>query len=158
MKTTLIIMAAGIGSRFGGGIKQLAKMGPNGEIIMDNSIYDGISGVALSLIECYSLLDENRKRKVYRCLCYLFKTLVNVYSNVLDMTYYVGKLGILSTLVRISQITKQEIPQKILNSKVTLIKQALQNTPADFLTGFSSSILACEDDEYSEEFLRSVLS
>lgn len=73
------------------------------------------------------------------------------------MTYYVGKLGILSTLVRISQITKQEIPQKILNSKVTLIKQALQNTPADFLTGFSSSILACEDDEYSEEFLRAMI-
>ena len=35
MDTTLIIMAAGIGSRFGEGIKQLAKMGPNGEIIMD---------------------------------------------------------------------------------------------------------------------------
>ena len=33
-------MAAGIGSRFGEGIKQLAKMGPNGEIIMDYSIYD----------------------------------------------------------------------------------------------------------------------
>ena len=31
MDTTLIIMAAGIGSRFGEGIKQLAKMGPNGE-------------------------------------------------------------------------------------------------------------------------------
>ena len=42
MKTTLIIMAAGIGSRFGGGIKQLAKMGPNGEIIMDYSIHDAI--------------------------------------------------------------------------------------------------------------------
>lgn len=40
MKTTLVIMAAGIGSRFGGGIKQLEKMGPNGEIIMDYSIYD----------------------------------------------------------------------------------------------------------------------
>ena len=38
MKTTLIIMAAGIGSRFGGGIKQLEKMGPNGEIIMDLSL------------------------------------------------------------------------------------------------------------------------
>ena len=38
--TTLVIMAAGIGSRFGGGIKQLEKMGPNGEIIMDYSIYD----------------------------------------------------------------------------------------------------------------------
>lgn len=35
MNTTLIIMAAGIGSRFGTGIKQLAKMTPNGEIIMD---------------------------------------------------------------------------------------------------------------------------
>ena len=40
MNTTLIIMAAGIGSRFGTGIKQLAKMTPNGEIIMDFSIYD----------------------------------------------------------------------------------------------------------------------
>ena len=40
MNTTLIIMAAGIGSRFGEGIKQLAKMGPNGEIIMDYSIHD----------------------------------------------------------------------------------------------------------------------
>jgi 2-C-methyl-D-erythritol 4-phosphate cytidylyltransferase len=29
MNTTLIIMAAGIGSRFGEGIKQLAQMGPN---------------------------------------------------------------------------------------------------------------------------------
>ena len=40
MNTVLIIMAAGIGSRFGTGIKQLAKMAPNGGIIMDFSIYD----------------------------------------------------------------------------------------------------------------------
>ena len=40
--TTLVIMAAGMGSRFGGGIKQLEAMGPNGEIIMDYSIYDAI--------------------------------------------------------------------------------------------------------------------
>ena len=37
--TALVIMAAGIGSRFGGGIKQLAPVGPNGEIIMDYSIH-----------------------------------------------------------------------------------------------------------------------
>lgn len=43
MDTTLVIMAAGIGSRFGGGIKQLAPVGPNGEIIMDYSIYDALS-------------------------------------------------------------------------------------------------------------------
>ena len=40
MKTSLVIMAAGIGSRFGGGIKQLEPIGPGGEIIMDYSIYD----------------------------------------------------------------------------------------------------------------------
>lgn len=42
MKTTLVIMAAGLGSRFGGGIKQLAPVGPGGEIIMDYSIHDAI--------------------------------------------------------------------------------------------------------------------
>lgn len=42
-KTTLVIMAAGIGSRFGGGIKQLTSFGPNGEIIMDYSIYDAMA-------------------------------------------------------------------------------------------------------------------
>lgn len=42
MDTTLVIMAAGIGSRFGGGIKQLEPVGPNGEIIMDYSIHDAL--------------------------------------------------------------------------------------------------------------------
>lgn len=43
MKTTLVIMAAGIGSRFGGGIKQLEPVGLNDEIIMDYSIHDAIA-------------------------------------------------------------------------------------------------------------------
>lgn len=41
-KTSLVIMAAGIGSRFGGGIKQLEPVGPSGEIIMDYSIHDAL--------------------------------------------------------------------------------------------------------------------
>ena len=41
--TTLVIMAAGIGSRFGGGVKQLAPVGPGGEIIMDYSIHDALA-------------------------------------------------------------------------------------------------------------------
>ena len=41
-KATLVVMAAGIGSRFGGGIKQLEPVGPNGEIIMDYSIHDAL--------------------------------------------------------------------------------------------------------------------
>jgi len=39
--TSLVIMAAGMGSRFGG-IKQLEAVGPSGEIIMDYSIYDAL--------------------------------------------------------------------------------------------------------------------
>ena len=42
MQTTLLIMAAGIGSRFGGGIKQLEPVGLHDEIIMDYSIHDAI--------------------------------------------------------------------------------------------------------------------
>ncbi len=38
---TLVIMAAGMGSRYGG-IKQIDPMGPNGEIILDYSVYDAI--------------------------------------------------------------------------------------------------------------------
>ncbi len=40
-KTTLVIMAAGMGSRYGG-LKQIDPVGPNGEIIMEYSIYDAI--------------------------------------------------------------------------------------------------------------------
>ena len=42
MRTTLVILAAGIGSRFGGGIKQLEPVGPDREIIIDYSIHDAI--------------------------------------------------------------------------------------------------------------------
>ena len=40
-KPTLIVMAAGIGSRYGG-LKQIDPVGPNGEIIIDYSIYDAL--------------------------------------------------------------------------------------------------------------------
>ncbi len=39
MKTTLVVMAAGMGSRFGG-LKQMEPVGPNGEFLMDFSAYD----------------------------------------------------------------------------------------------------------------------
>ena len=42
MDTTLLIMAAGIGSRFGGGIKQLEPVDASGHIIMDYSVHDAI--------------------------------------------------------------------------------------------------------------------
>lgn len=42
MKKTLVILAAGIGSRFGGGIKQLTPVDDNGHLIIDYSIHDAI--------------------------------------------------------------------------------------------------------------------
>ncbi len=41
MKPTLLILAAGMGSRYGG-LKQIDKVGPSGEAIIDYSIYDAI--------------------------------------------------------------------------------------------------------------------
>ena len=41
MKTTLLIMAAGLGSRYGGN-KQVDRIGPNGEILMEYSIFDAV--------------------------------------------------------------------------------------------------------------------
>ena len=42
MKPTLFLLAAGMGSRYGG-LKQLDGLGPNGETIIDYSIYDAIN-------------------------------------------------------------------------------------------------------------------
>lgn len=56
-KTALVIMAAGIGSRFGKGIKQLAPVGPNGEIIMDypfmNALEAGLIKLYLSFVKIW---------------------------------------------------------------------------------------------------------
>lgn len=70
--TTLVIMAAGMGSRFGGGIKQLEPMGPNGEIIMDYSIYDAIEAgfnkvvfvIRKDLLETFQTVIGKRIEKV----------------------------------------------------------------------------------------------
>jgi CTP:molybdopterin cytidylyltransferase MocA len=41
MKPTLLILAAGMGSRYGG-LKQLDAMGPSGEVVLDYSVFDAI--------------------------------------------------------------------------------------------------------------------
>ncbi|MDX2196407.1 MAG: sugar phosphate nucleotidyltransferase [Cytophagales bacterium] len=42
MKPTLLVLAAGMSSRYGGGLKQIDPVGPSGEIIIDYSIHDAI--------------------------------------------------------------------------------------------------------------------
>lgn len=43
MDITLVVLAAGIGSRYGAGVKQLETVGPDGEIIMDYAIHDAVA-------------------------------------------------------------------------------------------------------------------
>ena len=66
-QTSLVIMAAGIGSRFGGGIKQLEPVGPNGEIIMDYSIHDALEAgfiIRKDLEKDFKEIIGNRIEKV----------------------------------------------------------------------------------------------
>ena len=43
MKTSLVFMAAGFGSRFGGGVKQIEPVGPHGEVLMDYAVHDALA-------------------------------------------------------------------------------------------------------------------
>lgn len=43
MKSSIVFMAAGFGSRFGGGVKQIEPVGPNGEVLMDYAVHDALA-------------------------------------------------------------------------------------------------------------------
>ena len=55
---TLVILAAGMGSRFGG-LKQIEPMGPNGEFIIDYSVYDAIKAGFTKIV--FIIKEENYK-------------------------------------------------------------------------------------------------
>ena len=58
MNTTLLIMAAGLGSRYGGN-KQIDRIGPNGEILMEYSIHDAVEeGVDKVVFVIRKIMDE----------------------------------------------------------------------------------------------------
>ena len=50
MNAALVIMAAGLGSRYGGGVKQVEKVGPGGEILMEYAIFDALRAGFDSLV------------------------------------------------------------------------------------------------------------
>ena len=74
MNCTLCILAAGLGSRFKGGIKQLEPFGPNGEIIMDYSIYDALEAgfnkivfvIRRDIKDAFTFLEAHRQRDLCR--------------------------------------------------------------------------------------------
>ena len=68
MKKTLLILAAGMGSRFGG-LKQIEGVGPNNEFIIDYSIYDAIKAGFNKIVfiikeENYEIFKETIGKRV----------------------------------------------------------------------------------------------
>lgn len=86
MKTSLVILAAGIGSRYGGGIKQLEPVGPNGELIIDYSIRDAIEAgfdkivfiIRHDIENDFREVIGNRIEKLDVEIAYAFQELENV--------------------------------------------------------------------------------
>ena len=84
MKPTFVIMAAGMGSRYGG-LKQIDPVGPSGEIILDYSIYDAIQagfGKVVFVIrpDIEKVFRESIGRKIEKKIDveYVFQTLGNL--------------------------------------------------------------------------------
>ena len=64
MKPTLLVLAAGMGSRYGG-LKQLDEVGPNGETIIDYSVYDAIrAGFGKIVFVIRENIEEAFKEKI----------------------------------------------------------------------------------------------
>ena len=72
MKPALIILAAGMGSRYGG-LKQMDGVGPNGETILDYSVYDAIKGgfgkVVFVVRKNFRKEFEEKMRKEFKKQC-----------------------------------------------------------------------------------------
>jgi len=87
MKKTLVIMAAGMGSRFGG-LKQIEPVGPNGEFIIDYSLFDakraGFSKVVFVIKkELESVFKETIGKRIKNNLevAYAYQELDNIPEN-----------------------------------------------------------------------------
>jgi choline kinase len=94
MKPTLLVLAAGMGSRYGG-LKQLDGLGPSGETIMDYSIYDAIkAGFGKVVFVIRKSFEEDFRRLVIE----KFKNLIQVeivFQDITDVpegsTYHPGR-------------------------------------------------------------------
>lgn len=83
-KATLVVMAAGIGSRYGG-IKQLAQVGPKGEMILDYAVQDAMeAGFDKVVFVIRKDLEEIFREKIGRRVEPLVET-VYVYQEIQDV-------------------------------------------------------------------------
>ena len=92
MKPTLFVLAAGMGSRYGG-LKQLDEVGPNGETIMDYSVYDAIrAGFGKIVFVIRHDFDKDFRDIVLKKYQGLIETVV-VYQEIENLLFTVGKVS-----------------------------------------------------------------
>ena len=96
---TLVIMAAGMGSRFGG-LKQIEPVGPNGEFIIDYSIYDAIKAGFTKVVfiikeENYDIFKETVGKRIEGKIDveYVFQDIKNVPKGIVLPDTRVKPLG-----------------------------------------------------------------
>lgn len=113
---------------------------------MDDSVYDGLAGMAIALSEVYDLVDDIRQEKIRLCLQRIFTTLSNSYLELQNQSYFVGKLGLFSALSRISPITGQELPDFVLDGDQDYLVD-LDVSTADFLSSFTNEVVALRNSD-----------
>src|SRR5574344_1034305 len=96
---TLVVLAAGMGSRFGG-LKQIAPLGPNGEFIIDYSIYDAIKAGFTKVVfvikkENFEIFKETIGKRVEDKIPveYVFQDINDVPNNIVFPSERVKPLG-----------------------------------------------------------------
>ena len=85
MKPTLLVLAAGMGSRYGG-LKQMDGLGPNGETIIDYSIFDAVEagfGKVVYIVREYFKEQMEQVVKVY-----------DINSGISSISLYEGEFGL----------------------------------------------------------------
>ncbi|HEL2433529.1 TPA: type 2 lantipeptide synthetase LanM family protein [Streptococcus suis] len=119
---------------------------------MDNSVYEGIAGMAIALSEAYDLVDPSRQERIMDCLKRILSTLLNLYTKIENPTYFVGKLGVFSAISRISLITGQRLPDDIFKIRDQYCLN-LNTSQADFLSSFPNEIVAFRNTDTNIENL-----
>lgn len=84
MNTTLLIMAAGIGSRFGTGIKQLEPVDDTGHTIMDYSIHDAIEAGFNHIV---FIIRKDIEKEFKKCIGDRIATICNSRNVTVDYAF-----------------------------------------------------------------------
>lgn len=141
---TLLIMAAGMGSRFGG-LKQIEPVGPNGEFIIDYSIYDAIKAgfnkvVFIIKEENYDIFRETIGKRIEDSInvSYVFQNLDNIPLEY-DLSNRVKPLGTAHAIL---------CSKNVINEKFAVINSD-DFYGRDAYNVISNYLKNCSDTDYS---------